>query len=1376
MERTMSSSLSLLWSWSLLLLLVGVRGGEAAADSPVSSVLPIHTTTTTTSASHNNNHHNNRTTDWIPNQAQARSLQTTTCYTTDLTFSTPFRDNGNDEDPGVESLIFYIETREDAVEIQTLELDIRLHRYDPNGLTAHTDLNVQVFVTDQLYHINPGNLLNKESAWQRVADTQLLPNPDNERAVIPTADFTAFTIPGNNRRRAVWVRLRSGRTWIDYTQRLNAPALEQASANGHLEIFSGHGVTVQELSPNQDAFDDTVLNQLDRSIDGAIFAGTFRYRAVTPCDNDDDNDATPLFIETSVEFVLVVDQILANEDYGNIEVGMDSLLELLLGEDATLQSYATEFGLQRARQSSSFARSFSGGVCPWTRCLNCVTKVFVKHYATLDARRVQGQLYQYTERIAANIAAFFPSNSRVYNVGMKGVSAPFQLTLNGVSGARTSNSLLDAVQLAFVATYTMEFLTRHLDPTLARVYEFSVQEQIVTTRRQRGLRASGEPRGLQTNSLQLTGTLIAAQFATDTPEQFQSHIDSVFANYSATEYPLGLEYNLGLPGDIQTNNRQAYFEDLSTVDHVLDISGLEPPPPFENETDTGADDDDDDDEEEESITDQLGGIDMQYIYIAAGVAGGLLAICVVIFILRCFCDCIRCGKSKEQKEIDKMYQEEEELNQRALNLKRQREMERKEKRELKELKLQERKERQRKEKEERRRKREQKSPTEDKTKSTVPDTLYLSSQEGSWNDEMEQPPPNSSMGRRGPPGPQPYKQPASHVEPPRRPVAPPPSSRPPVQQSASRGWGGPPPPPAAANLYGGGAAPPSTRNLYGGTNSSSRNFDMSDRSGHLSGHFDASERSGHFNDHSGRFQPQGSSRFQDHSGRFQDHSGRFQDHSGRFQDHSGRFQDPSESYNYGGGGGGLVETRPDQHPTYRGRASQSAPTSSGPLPEYSLATLRKMPIPKLRHILRENNVQYDLADATEKEDLVQILAKSGKIRVLPEPASADSHPYAQHTRRRESVNAHAHLQKHPSYTLSQLRSMTEGQLRLMLEEYHVPYNPMQIRENEDLIRILVTSGKIILLAEEGAARRLSSGRLSMGSSAAASRRPSAGRLSASSHHPSYRLSELRSKSIAELRGILKQLNVSYDLAEVSEKEDLVRILCQSGTIVLLAEEGGARIRRLSTIGMGSGAIGPQASGPPPGSPSYTLSQLRASPIAKLRQMLKENDISYDMADVSEKEDLVRILCQSGKLNLTTEDGRPLRHASSGPMPYRNNSSGSLQYDHSQHGSQHGSLQGSQHGSIRGFGGNPSYSRQGSLRSFGSNNNLGLGGSESHHSHNDLYYNPTPPSARPTPPPPAPQTAQPTTSKKKSRKSKSSSGKKGKRKKLKPRNQGSSDLD
>ena len=130
-----------------------------------------------------------------------------------------------------------------------------------------------------------------------------------------------------------------------------------------------------------------------------------------------------------------------------------------------------------------------------------------------------------------------------------------------------------------------------------------------------------------------------------------------------------------------------------------------------------------------------------------------------------------------------------------------------------------------------------------------------------------------------------------------------------------------------------------------------------------------------------------------------------------------------------------------------------------------------------------------------------------------------------------------------------------------------------------------------------------------------------GRLERMSHRKlRFHAYELDRLSISKLRSLANQLNIICP-KHIVEKSDLVNLVKNSGKVELIAS---------------------------PEPREFSLSELRKMSVGQLKRTMLDCGVSYDPVDVVEKEDIVQIFINSGRIVLSNDDdddGAPSKNGS-----------------------------------------------------------------------------------------------------------------------------------
>jgi len=99
-------------------------------------------------------------------------------------------------------IMFQFRTKNQPIDIRTLELDIRF-----NDLTDHS---IEVYTSKGSF----GFIVNQPQAWDVVAATEIVPNPSGVGAIIPVNDFRTVSMEAEELR-SFYVTMKG--PWLDYT-------------------------------------------------------------------------------------------------------------------------------------------------------------------------------------------------------------------------------------------------------------------------------------------------------------------------------------------------------------------------------------------------------------------------------------------------------------------------------------------------------------------------------------------------------------------------------------------------------------------------------------------------------------------------------------------------------------------------------------------------------------------------------------------------------------------------------------------------------------------------------------------------------------------------------------------------------------------------------------------------------------------------------------------------------------------------------------------------------------------------------------------------------------------------------------------------------
>ena len=168
----------------------------------------------------------------------------------------------------------------------------------------------------------------------------------------------------------------------------------------------------------------------------------------------------------------------------------------------------------------------------------------------------------------------------------------------------------------------------------------------------------------------------------------------------------------------------------------------------------------------------------------------------------------------------------------------------------------------------------------------------------------------------------------------------------------------------------------------------------------------------------------------------------------------------------------------------------------------------------------EEGEQYhnEFIQVEESNNMSSPLTPSPKSKVSKKKAGPPSAP--------SLVN-----QSGPPYTIDGLRQLGIGKLVRIANEYNIPHDPTLVVKKEDMVQVMVNSGKLPLVADTAPPTEMEE-----------------------SLPPfTYTLQGLRAMSIHDLRQLLRDLEIDYNSQACVEKEDLIRVLYYCGKITIVRQ-------------------------------------------------------------------------------------------------------------------------------------------------------------------------------------------------------------------------------
>lgn len=223
--------------------------------------------------------------------------------------------------------MFAMQTRDKPIDIQTLELDLRL--------SGASDLRIEVYTS------TAGNFqltVNNEYAWELVANTSVVPIPGGGGGLIPATDFTPVSMAAGERR-SFYITMHG--PYIDHTVNALDKIGELAFSTEDFNIYTGAGLTEYKFP-----------SEIDTLVQPK-FAGVVHYTIPSSC-------VERQLVTTSVDYKFLVEAS-ANEVLPTITEIIDTFTATLLVEDPVLALLEVEHDLRKqgtpiSLESSTFCR------------------------------------------------------------------------------------------------------------------------------------------------------------------------------------------------------------------------------------------------------------------------------------------------------------------------------------------------------------------------------------------------------------------------------------------------------------------------------------------------------------------------------------------------------------------------------------------------------------------------------------------------------------------------------------------------------------------------------------------------------------------------------------------------------------------------------------------------------------------------------------------------------------------------------------------------------------------------------------------------------------------------------------------------------------
>ena len=325
------------------------------------------------------------------NKEAERQLQET-CYALS-NFDTPY--SNDNRVVSYSGLMFDLFTKGEALEILTLEIDVRLRDV--------TDFSVEVYTTGGGYLTK----INDRSQWTLVANTEAIAAPDGSGIIIPQRAFTNVNVNARERL-SVYIQMKG--PWIENRAQALVKTGEMAVEGQDFYSYAGVGTS----SPFPNSPETTTDPQ---------FSGKVYYQKPKAC-----QDST----RSTVNLEFVAGAGFDHSSLGPISRGVETMANDFLLKEEWFADKVSSASLKVESNTKTTTNPYNGSVCPWSSCATFVSQVTFSHASGLSEGEIRYNVYRYVDAITRDIKEKLDGDEIAY-LGLKSATAGFSFTIQGVA-------------------------------------------------------------------------------------------------------------------------------------------------------------------------------------------------------------------------------------------------------------------------------------------------------------------------------------------------------------------------------------------------------------------------------------------------------------------------------------------------------------------------------------------------------------------------------------------------------------------------------------------------------------------------------------------------------------------------------------------------------------------------------------------------------------------------------------------------------------------------------------------------------------------------------------------------------------------------------
>lgn len=224
-----------------------------------------------------------------------------------------------------QGMFFAMQTRDEPLEIETMEIDVRVD--------FATDLRIQVYTYKGLYNLQ----INKPESWTLVADVEAVPKPDGSGVILPASAFDTVFLQRDEKRSFYFYM---NGPWID--NRVNA-----LNKVGERDFLGLHFATFAGSGTDGTKFPSAVAIEV-----APQFAGILHYKVSDSCADE--------IATTTVEYEFLLQGVPTEQLLNDASISVLEVIDDHLRNDPVLKEMRITHSLARAESARTIPVGYDG--------------------------------------------------------------------------------------------------------------------------------------------------------------------------------------------------------------------------------------------------------------------------------------------------------------------------------------------------------------------------------------------------------------------------------------------------------------------------------------------------------------------------------------------------------------------------------------------------------------------------------------------------------------------------------------------------------------------------------------------------------------------------------------------------------------------------------------------------------------------------------------------------------------------------------------------------------------------------------------------------------------------------------------------------------